>query len=140
MFDFITFNWDKLNTPTEIGGLLVLIGLMVGIIYFIINQKKNQSINELDEKTIESYKNALDSTRKDLQSQLDHCSAQHDESQKQIEELKEVIHEQQGQINVLKEVPLLKVSKDISDIRLSNKKILDAINKQALVLKVENSK
>lgn len=140
MFDFITLNWNKLDSPTEWIGVAVLFGLAVGAVYIIVNQKKNQVVNEIDEKTINSYKNALDSTKKDLQSQLDHCSAQHNESQAQIDEMKKVISEQQGQINVLKEVPLVKVSRDITSIKESNTQILNAINKQATVLRIEKAK
>lgn len=135
MFDFITLNWDKLNSLPEFIGLLIIVGGLAVAVYYVVNQKKNQAVNEIDEKTIASYKNALESTRIDLQTQLDHCSSQHEESQTQINQLNKVIAGLKGEIKTLREIPLSDMARGIQSIMETNSKILESLQSSAIILK-----
>lgn len=140
MFDFIHLDWDKLNSLPEFIALLVIVGGVAGAVYFIINQKKNQATADIDEKTIASYKNALESTRVDLQTQLDHCTAQHEESQTQLNQLNRTIAGLQGEIKTLREIPLSDIAKGIQSIMETNSKILESLQISAVILKEDTKR
>lgn len=128
-FDWLTIHVDKINTLQEWTSLLLLLSLAAGVIWYILDKKKTDAIQKIDTDTINSYKSALDSTRKDLQSQLDHCSSQHKESQDQINELNKVISDLQGQIKTLREIPLAEMAKSIEKVVTINGKMLDELKK-----------
>lgn len=128
-FDWLTIHVDKINTLQEWTSLLLLLSLAAGVIWYILDKKKTDAIQKIDTDTINSYKSALDSTRKDLQSQLDHCSSQHTDSQNQINELNKVISDLQGQIKTLREIPLADMAKSIEKVVTINGKMLDELKK-----------
>jgi len=128
-FDWLTIHVEKINTVQEWTSLILLISLIAGAVWYILDKKKADAIQKIDTETIASYKNALDSTRKDLQSQLDHCSSQHIDSQNQINELNKVIAELQGQIKTLREIPLAEMAKSIDKVVVVNGKMLDELKK-----------
>lgn len=138
MFDFVTLNWDRLNSLPEFIALLVIVGGVAGAVYFIINQKRSQATTDIDEKTIASYKNALESTRLDLQTQLDHCTSQHEESQKSIDKQNRVIAGLQGEVKTLREIPLSDMAKGIENIMKTNSQILEALLASAVQVEPNN--
>lgn len=58
------------------------------------------------------------------------CEAKHQNSQKDI-------HRLQGQIDVLKDIPLKDINKDIANISKTNKQILDTLKTSADALKAD---
>ena len=58
------------------------------------------------------------------------CEAKHQNSQKDI-------HRLQGQIDVLKDIPLKDINRDISSISKSNKEILDTLRNSEVALKAD---
>lgn len=138
--DFLTLNWNKLDSLPEFATLLVIVGVVAVAVYYIINQKRTQAVSEIDEKTIASYKNALESTRVDLQTQLDHCSANHEKSEDQIRQQDKKIAGLQGEVKTLREIPLSEMSKGIENIMNTNGKILETLQASAITLAKENTK
>lgn len=128
-FDWITIHIDKINTLSEWTSLIFILSIVAGIVWYILSKKKADAIQKIDTETIASYKNALDSTRTDLQAQLDHCSTQHKDSQDQINELNKVISDLQGQIKTLREIPLAEMAKSIDKVVIVNGKMLDELKK-----------
>lgn len=112
-FDWLTIHLEKVNTLPEWASLLVFITAIGLAVWYMFNKQKNEAIQKIDVETITSYKSALESTRVDLQSQLDHCSSQHKDSQDQINQLNTIIAELQGQIKTLREIPLAEMAKGI---------------------------
>lgn len=138
MFDFIHLDWDKLNSLPEFIGLLVIVGGLAVAVYYVINQKRSQAVSEIDEKTIASYKNALESTRVDLQTQLDHCTSQHEDAQKSIDRLNRTIAGLQGEVKTLREIPLSDMAKGIENIMKTNSQILEALLASAVQVEPNN--
>lgn len=128
-FDWLTIHVDKINTLSEWTSLIFILSIVAGIVWYILSKKKADAIQKIDTETIASYKNALDSTRTDLQAQLDHCSTQHKDSQDQINELNKVISDLQGQIKTLREIPLAEMAKSIDKVVIVNGKMLDELKK-----------
>lgn len=129
--DFLHISWDKLDSLPE---FIVLIGGVSAIglaIWYVFKRDKDKITSQNNEATIESYKNALESTRVDLQTQLDHCTAQHKDSQDQINKQNEVISGLQGEIKTLREIPLAEMAKGIESLMKINGKILDTLKAQA---------
>lgn len=54
-------------------------------------------------------------------------------------ELQEAVHKLQGQIDVLKDIPLKVINKDLASIKISNEKILETLQSSAITL-VEDTK
>lgn len=50
-------------------------------------------------------------------------------------ELQEAVHKLQGQIDVLKDIPLKVINKDLASIKISNEKILETLQSSAVALK-----
>lgn len=50
-------------------------------------------------------------------------------------ELQEAVHKLQGQIDVLKDIPLKVINKDLASIKVSNEKILETLQSSAVALK-----
>ncbi len=109
-FDWITIHIDKINTLSEWTSLIFILSIVAGIVWYILSKKKADAIQKIDSNTIASYKNALESTRADLQGQLDHCSSQHKDSQEQINELKKENNQLKGRVDVLSTLPLEKIT------------------------------
>jgi len=128
-FDWLTIHVDKINTLSEWTSLIFLLSIAATVVWYVLSKKKADAIQKIDSNTITSYKNALESTRTDLQTQLDHCSSQHKESQDQINELNKVISDLQGQIKTLREIPLADMAKSIDKVVVVNGKMLDELKK-----------
>ncbi len=128
-FDWLTIHVDKINTLSEWTSLIFLLSIAATVVWYVLSKKKADAIQKIDSNTITSYKNALESTRTDLQAQLDHCSSQHKESQDQINELNKVISDLQGQIKTLREIPLADMAKSIDKVVVVNGKMLDELKK-----------
>lgn len=132
-FDWLTIHLEKVNTLPEWASLLVFITAIGLAVWYMFNKQKNEAIQKIDVETITSYKSALESTRVDLQSQLDHCSSQHKDSQDQINQLNTIIAELQGQIKTLREIPLAEMAKGIDKVVVTNGKILDELRSRKVV-------
>lgn len=126
-FDWLTIHLDKIDTLPEWVSLLFFLSAIGLAFWYIFNKQKNDAIQKIDGETITSYKSALESTRADLQAQLDHCSSQHKDSQDQINQLNTVIAELQGQIKTLREIPLAELAKGIDKVVVTNGQILDEL-------------
>lgn len=133
-FDWITIHLDKIDTVPEWVTLILLLAGIGTVVWYITNKNNQEAINALDEKTITSYKSALESTRENLQTQLDHCSAQHKESQDQLNEQNKKIAGLMGEIKTLREIPLAEMANAIDSIVVTNGKILDQLKASAVTL------
>lgn len=65
-----------------------------------------------------------------LKEEIATCEAKHQDSQKDI-------HRLQGQIDVLKDIPLKDINRDIANISKTNKQILDTLKTSATALKAD---
>lgn len=65
-----------------------------------------------------------------LKAEIATCEAKHQDSQKDI-------HRLQGQIDVLKDIPLKDINRDIANISKTNKQILDTLKTSANALKAD---
>lgn len=65
-----------------------------------------------------------------LKEEIATCEAKHQNSQKDI-------HRLQGQIDVLKDIPLKDINRDIANISKTNKQILDTLKTSATALKAD---
>lgn len=68
-----------------------------------------------------------------LRAEVATCEAKHQDSQKDI-------HRLQGQIDVLKDIPLKVINKDINSIKRSNEQILQTLQASAVTMKKESAK
>lgn len=141
MFDAITIDWSRINSPAEWGMLILFVGSLLGAFYIWRNRKRDQANTVLDENTIKSYQRALEAQRVDFQSQLDHCSAQHEDSKQEIAEVRKEMKqnakerdELRGEVNLLKEIPLIEIRDGIKSISKTNGKILDQLKNSATIL------
>lgn len=139
-FDWLTIHLDKIDTLPEWVSLVFFLSAMGLAFWYIFNKQKSEAIQKIDVETITSYKSALESTRENLQTQLDHCSAQHKESQDQLNEQNKKIAGLMGEIKTLREIPLAEMAKGIQSIMITNGKILDTLKKSAIVLENEKEK
>lgn len=96
MFDFININWDKLNSPTELGAFILIIITIGTAVWYILSKRKADAVEKLDQRTILSYKERLEVVEKETQD----CHNQHAESLK-------MIHTLQGELNTYKELVLI---------------------------------
>lgn len=139
-FDWLTIHLNKIDTLPEWVSLIFFLSAMGLAFWYIFNKQKSEAIQKIDVETITSYKSALESTRENLQTQLDHCSAQHKESQDQLNEQNKKIAGLMGEIKTLREIPLAEMAKGIQSIMITNGKILDTLKKSAIVLENEKEK
>lgn len=139
-YDWLTIHLDKIDTLPEWVSLVFFSSAMGLAFWYIFNKQKSEAIQKIDVETITSYKSALESTRENLQTQLDHCSAQHKESQDQLNEQNKKIAGLMGEIKTLREIPLAEMAKGIQSIMITNGKILDTLKKSAIVLENEKEK
>jgi len=139
-YDWLTIHLDKIDTLPEWVSLVFFLSAMGLAFWYIFNKQKSEAIQKIDVETITSYKSALESTRENLQTQLDHCSAQHKESQDQLNEQNKKIAGLMGEIKTLREIPLAEMAKGIQSIMITNGKILDTLKKSAIVLENEKEK
>lgn len=65
-----------------------------------------------------------------LKAEIATCEAKHQDSRKDI-------HRLQGQIDVLKDIPLKDINRDIANISKTNKQILDTLKTSATALKAD---
>lgn len=132
-FDWLTIHLDKIDTLPEWVSLLFFLSAIGLAFWYMFNKQKADANTLLNEETISSYKSALEGTRIDLQTQLDHCSAQHKESQDQLAEQNLRIEGLMGEIKTLKEIPLAEMAKGIEKVVSINAKMLDELKKKAFI-------
>lgn len=120
--DFLTVQWHKLDSLPEFFMLVVGIAAIALAIYYIFTRDKNKIVSENNKATIESYKERLEIVEAETRT----CHEQHGESLK-------LIHGLQGKIEILKDIPLNNIDKSLNNISISNKEILERLNKSAKI-------
>lgn len=101
----------------QISGIVIAvcvgISVLIGNVYYVIRSKNSKIQKE-----------------EILQLQVDNeaCNAR-------TAELQEAVHKLQGQIDVLKDIPLKVINKDLASIKVSNEKILETLQSSATALK-----
>lgn len=102
-FDWLTIHVDKINTPQEWAGLIFIIIIVAGAVWYLINRNKNEANAKLDSKTIETYQRsnaALEERIKLIEDETKDCRAKHNESL-------ELIHNLQGELKAYKDLALI---------------------------------
>ena len=120
--DFLTVQWSKLDSLPE---FIMLIGGISAIglaIWYVFTRDRNKITGENNRATIESYKERLEAVELETKT----CHEQHGKSLK-------LIHGLQGKIEILKDIPLNNIDKSLNNISISNKEILERLNKSAKI-------
>lgn len=94
--DFLTVQWNKLDSLPEFFMLIVGIAAIALAIYYIFTRDKNKITSENNKATIESYKERLEVVEVETKD----CHEQHAESLK-------LIHGLQGELKAYKELVLV---------------------------------
>ena len=103
MFDFLTINWDKLNSAPEIGTLLFGLAAAGVVVYYFFDNKKQKENRKIDGQTIKAYKEntqALEERVKIVEQETSHCQEQH------AENLTKITH-MEGELKAYKELVLI---------------------------------
>ena len=103
MFDFLTINWDKLNSAPEIGTLLVGLAAASVVVYYFFDSKKQKENRKLDDQTIKAYKEntqALEERVKIVEQETSNCQEQHAENLAKITRM-------EGELKAYKELVLI---------------------------------
>lgn len=127
--DFLTVQWHKLDSLPEFFMLVVGVCAAGLAVWYVFNKKKTDAVEKLDERTIKSYQEnnkALEGRLKIVEAETRTCHEQHNKSLK-------LIHGLQGKIEILKDIPLNNIDKSLNNISISNKEILERLNKSAKI-------
>ena len=127
--DFLTVQWSKLDSLPEFFMLIVGVCAVGLAVWYVFNKKKTDAVEKLDERTIKSYQDnnkALEDRVKIVEAETKDCHQQHADSLK-------LIHGLQGKIEILKDIPLNNIDKSLNNISISNKEILERLNKSAKI-------
>lgn len=102
-FDWLTIHVDKINTPQEWAGLVFIIVIIAGVVWYLISRNRDEANARLDTKTITAYQNnnkALEERIKLVEDETKDCQAKHSESL-------ELIHNLQGELKAYKDLALI---------------------------------
>lgn len=104
---------ELLQISAIIFGVAVALSVLIGNVYYVIRSK--------------NYKIQKEEIAQ-LQVDNEACNVR-------TAELQEAVHKLQGQIDVLKDIPLKVINKDITSIKQSNKQILETLQHSVATLR-----
>ncbi len=96
-------------------GISAVLAILIGNIFYVLRSQTGKIQKE---------------QLHQLKEEIATCESKHQDSQKDI-------HRLQGQIDVLKDIPLKDINKDIANISKTNKQILDTLKTSADALKAD---